>query len=87
MAMRRLNLQLLSERLDSYYEDPALTAKKPQLVSFPPSFEPVPCKPLFFDLALSLVEFPSLDSRTQQAKQGRGISNMVSWLWGGGGKK
>ena len=77
--------QPLSERLDEYIEDPNVTTKKPNLTQFPPSFEPVPCKPLFFDVALSLVEFPSLEDKlqTQKAATGGLTGMMKGWLWGG----
>lgn len=76
--------QPLIERLNDYVEDPSLTSKKPNLVTFPPDFEPVPAKPLFFDLALSLVQFPSLEDRIEQKQQASGISGYLKgWLWGG----
>merc|ERR1712016_241196 len=53
----------LVDRLDEYYEDPNLTSGKPNLYPFPPSFQPIPCKPLFFDLAREHVEFPSLEKK------------------------
>jgi len=37
--------------------------KNKQLVAFPPDFEAIKCKPLLFDLALSALEFPNLESR------------------------
>ena len=83
----------LSDRLDDYVDDPSLLSKKPNLVPFPPDFEPIPAKPLFFDLALSHVEFPSLDDKLEQKKQGGGITGLVKgwggWLggWGGGSKQ
>ncbi|XP_064623937.1 signal recognition particle subunit SRP68-like [Lineus longissimus] len=72
----------LVDRLDDFVDDATLTGKKPNLVPFPPDFEPVQCKPLFFDLALNHVEFPSLDDRMEQ-KKASGITGMVKgWLWG-----
>lgn len=77
----------LSERLHEFLEDPRLSTKKAELVPFPPEFEPVPCKPLFFDLALSHVTFPSLEDKIEQKKQAGGITGLVKgsigWLWGG----
>jgi len=77
----------LSERLEEYYEDPLLTTKKSCLAQFPPDFQPIPAKPLFFDLALSLVEFPSLDDKMEQRSQTGGASGITGlvkgWLWGG----
>ena len=78
----------LCDRLDKYAEDPSLTSKTPNVVHFPPDFEPIPAKPLFFDLALSHVEFPSLDDKLEQKKQQGGLTGFVKgWLGGWGGKK
>ena len=79
----------LCDRLDKYAEDPSLTSKTPNVVHFPPDFEPIPAKPLFFDLALSHVEFPSVDDKLEQKKQQGGLTGFVKgWLGGwGGGKK
>ncbi len=38
-------------------------ASSKHLITFPPQFESTKCKPLFFDLAFSRVEFPSLEAR------------------------
>ncbi|KAG8190077.1 hypothetical protein JTE90_023049 [Oedothorax gibbosus] len=74
--------KLLMERLDQYLEDPSLVSQHPRIAQFPPDFEPIPCKPLFFDLALNQIEFPPLDDRVEQKKQG-GITNFVrGWLGG-----
>lgn len=79
--------QPLEDRLDEYIQEKGLSSKKPNLTRFPPSFEPVPCRPLFFDLALNHVEFPSLENRLEQQKKsaaGGGLTGMVKgWLWGG----
>jgi len=84
------NQMPLVDRLDRYYEDKNLTNKKPNLVEFPPSFEPIPCKPLYFDLAREHIEFPDLESKVNQGqKQGAG-QKQAGWLdgWlGWGGKK
>ena len=48
----------LVSRLDTYYEDPNLVKGKAQLVNFPPEFAAIPCKPLFYDLALYHVAMP-----------------------------
>uniref|UniRef100_T1J1Y0 Signal recognition particle subunit SRP68 n=1 Tax=Strigamia maritima TaxID=126957 RepID=T1J1Y0_STRMM len=77
----------LYERLDEYYEDQNLVSKQPNIAPFPPDFKAVACKPLFFDLALNHVEFPSFNDRVEQ-KKGVGLTGMVKgWLWGGGNKK
>lgn len=78
------NNKPLIERLDQYAEDSSLTSKKAKLVPFPPDFKPIPCRPLFFDLALNHIDMPSLDSKLEQKKAASGITGMVKgWLWGG----
>ncbi|XP_076366392.1 signal recognition particle 68 [Tachypleus tridentatus] len=77
--------KMLIERLDQYCEDQTLLSRQPNLAPFPPDFKPIPCKPLFFDLALNYVEFPSLEEHLEQ-KKGGGIGSFVrGWL--GGWKK
>ena len=82
----------LVERMDVYYEDPQLAAGKPNLYPFPPDFEPIPCKPLFFDLAREQVTFPNLEAKMaapgSQGAHGQGGSSgwLGGWL-GGWGKK
>ena len=50
------------------------------LAPLPPDYKPLPGKPLFFDLALNHIEFPSLQHRT---KQSGGITGFVKDLfWG-----
>lgn len=81
------SLQPLEDRLHLYQEDSSLLGKHPNLTHFPPDFEPIACKPLFFDIALSLVEYPSLEDKLDQKKQGGGLTGFVKgWLWGGGKK-
>jgi len=78
----------LVERLDQYYEDPDLVKGKPNLVSFPPEFSPIPCKPLFYDVALYHVEMPSLDHKLETPGAGAGSGGLGGWLGGWGwGKK
>ena len=83
----------LIDRLDLYYEDPDLAKGKANLVSFPPSFTPIPCKPLFFDLAHEHLTFPSLDEKMSspgQAGSAQGASGgwLGGWLgWGSKAKK
>lgn len=78
----------LIDRLDQYYEDPDLVKGKANLVNFPPEFTPIPCKPLFYDVALYHVEMPDLDHKLEKtpAQAGGGLGG---WLggWGWGGKK
>lgn len=80
----------LYERLDEFREDPQLLMKNPNVVTLPPPMTPVPAKPLFYDLALNYVEFPSLQDKIeggQKQKQAAGISGFVKGLWGWGSKK
>ncbi|XP_068732077.1 signal recognition particle subunit SRP68-like [Montipora capricornis] len=79
-----LNEKPLSARLDHYVVDLSLTSKKPHVTAFPPDFEPVPCKPLFFDLALNQVQFPSLAHRSEERKAAGLAGYFKGWLWGSG---
>lgn len=81
----------LIDRLDQYYEDPDLVKGKASLVNFPPEFTSIPCKPLFYDVALYHVEMPSLEHKLEKAgaagaESGGGLGG---WLggWGWGAKK
>jgi len=80
----------LTERLDEFVEDSSVLTKQPNIAVFPPEFTPVPCKPLFFDLALNHVEMPNLDSKLDvkpaPAAAG-GLTGLVKGLWGGWGSK
>ncbi|XP_005095134.1 signal recognition particle subunit SRP68 [Aplysia californica] len=84
--------RLLEDRLDEFVTDKSLSSKKATLTHFPPNFEPIPCRPLFFDLALNHIEFPSLEDKLEAQKKaagggGGGLTGMVKgWLWGGGKK-
>ncbi|XP_063853403.1 signal recognition particle subunit SRP68-like [Scylla paramamosain] len=85
--------KLLIERLDEYIEDPSLTSSSPQVAQVPPPMTSVPCKPLFFDLALNHIEFPSLDDKIENKKTNApagvtsGLTGLVKGLWGGWGAK
>lgn len=78
----------LVDRLDEYIEDSDLLNEKnpTQLARYPPDFEPVACKPLFFDLAFNHVSFPDLSDEIEARKdtqQGAGITGLVKgWLGG-----
>ena len=57
------------DRLDTYFEDSSLATKnRSNLVSLPPPFKPIPCKPDLFDLALNQLTFPSLDDKVQSKR-------------------
>uniref|UniRef100_A0A3B4DGH0 Signal recognition particle subunit SRP68 n=1 Tax=Pygocentrus nattereri TaxID=42514 RepID=A0A3B4DGH0_PYGNA len=75
--------QPLSERLDTFRLDPSLLGKQPNLVQFPPDFQPIPCKPLFFDLALNHVAFPPLDDKVEQKGKG-GLTGYIKGIFGFG---
>lgn len=79
----------LVDRMDTYYEDPSLTSKNPNVIKLPLSFEPVPCKPIFFDLALNHLELPSYDDKiggkdSQEPKAG--VKGFIKNMFGFGGK-
>ncbi|XP_066594747.1 signal recognition particle subunit SRP68 isoform X2 [Prorops nasuta] len=79
----------LYERLHEYREDPALLTKQPNVYKLPPSMQSIPCKPLFFDLAFNMVEFPDLSDKlgypAKKAGQA-GLTGFVKGLWGWGNK-
>lgn len=80
----------LFDRLSHYVEDPQLNTKNPNVFKITADIEPIPCKPLFFDLALNFVEMPSLDEKIDspvKGKQDQGISGFVKGFLGWGGKK
>jgi len=78
----------LYERLHEYREDSALLTKQPNVYKLPPPMRSIPCKPLFFDLAFNMVEFPDLSNKMgDQAKRGQaGLTGFVKGLWGWGNK-
>uniref|UniRef100_A0A3P8RTF7 Signal recognition particle subunit SRP68 n=1 Tax=Amphiprion percula TaxID=161767 RepID=A0A3P8RTF7_AMPPE len=73
----------LSDRLETFRLDPTLVGKQPNLVQFPPDFQPIPCKPLFFDLALNHVAFPPLDDKVEQKGKG-GLTGYIKGIFGFG---
>ncbi|XP_069386482.1 signal recognition particle subunit SRP68 [Paralichthys olivaceus] len=73
----------LCERLETFRLDTTLVGKHPNLVQFPPDFQPIPCKPLFFDLALNHVAFPPLDDKVEQKGKG-GLTGYIKGIFGFG---
>ncbi|XP_061737074.1 signal recognition particle subunit SRP68 isoform X1 [Nerophis ophidion] len=73
----------LCDRLETFRLDPSLVGKHPNLVHFPPDFQPIPCKPLFFDLALNHVAFPPLDDKVEQKVKG-GLTGYIKGIFGFG---
>ncbi|KAM9792872.1 signal recognition particle subunit SRP68 [Neosynchiropus ocellatus] len=73
----------LCDRLDTFHLDSTLVGKQPNLVQFPPDFHPIPCKPLFFDLALNHAAFPPLDDKVEQKGKG-GLTGYIKGIFGFG---
>ncbi|XP_041839170.1 signal recognition particle subunit SRP68 [Melanotaenia boesemani] len=73
----------LCDRLENFRLDTTLVGKQPNLVQFPPDFQPIPCKPLFFDLALNHVTFPPLDDKVEQKGKG-GLTGYIKGIFGFG---
>lgn len=57
-------------------------------------YRPVPCKPLFFDLALNHIQYPKeevqeqagISSKKSPTAGASGLTGFVKGLWGWGGK-
>lgn len=77
----------LIDRLDTYYEDPNLISGKPNLAHYPPDFQPLPCKPLFFDLAREHISFPDLQDKMKKPGQDDKQDSQGWWGWAWGAKK
>ena len=70
----------IAECLEEYLVlDPTQKLEELQIVSFPPEYKPAPCKPYFFDLALSYVNFPELEGH--YSKKGGVLSSLFKGLW------
>ncbi|KAJ3285673.1 signal recognition particle subunit srp68 [Borealophlyctis nickersoniae] len=83
----------LARRLDTFV--PSFNPASPNLIDFPPAFEPIPCKPLFLDIAYNGVQFPirNIERRAQgleRLQRGeaedeggkKGLMGVFSGLWG-----
>ncbi|KAI9021107.1 hypothetical protein DFJ74DRAFT_671910 [Hyaloraphidium curvatum] len=78
----------LIDRLDTFPDDLVLDPRNPNLVDFPPHFVPVPCKPLFFDLAAGHIEYPLEAIAARGRKQlDDGKKGISGWLGGWFGAK
>ncbi|XP_017864181.1 PREDICTED: signal recognition particle subunit SRP68 [Drosophila arizonae] len=80
----------LYERLSQYKEDQSLHTRSPNVFKLTPDMEPIPCKPLFFDLAMNYLELPSLEDKLESpGKKGASITGFVKGFlgWGGSGNK
>lgn len=69
-----LDADALIDQLDAY---PSVIQPN-HLVDFPPKFQPVACKPFYFDLAANFVKYPeqSLNERTEKTTAGSGFWNI-----------
>ncbi|CAL4191692.1 unnamed protein product, partial [Meganyctiphanes norvegica] len=78
--------RLLIDRMDKYLEDSSLTGPNPLVATVPPAMTPVPCKPLFFDLAFNNINFPSLEDKIEKKKEAPAAAGILGgvkgWLWG-----
>eukprot|EP00116_Pleurobrachia_bachei_P002608 sb/3462870/ len=52
----------------------------PTIYTFPPDFQTIPCKPIFFDISLNHIGFPDLSARVE--KEGGALSGLSRWIWG-----
>ncbi|XP_050540523.1 signal recognition particle subunit SRP68 [Daktulosphaira vitifoliae] len=79
----------LAKRLDEYFEDPSILGKDPNVIKLPPEMEEIPCKPMFFDVALNYIKLPTFKKipAPSNSVNKEGISGFVKGLWGWGGKK
>ncbi|KAJ6219007.1 hypothetical protein RDWZM_004819 [Blomia tropicalis] len=76
------NLPLV-EQLDKFNYDPEVITGNIPLISLTPEYRAIPCKPLFFDLALNHIQFPNLDEEINANKPKAGLTGMVKgWLGG-----
>ena len=80
--------QPLIQQLNTFNFDPEILNGNVALTSLSPEYRAVPCKPLFFDLALNHIHFPNLDEEINANKPKAGLTGMVKgWLGGWGAKK
>lgn len=86
---KSLDEPALIKRLDSY--PTSITSKAnptvPHLVDFPPALQPIPAKPLFFDIAFNHMEYDldSLAERAGRPKAAQSESSGGGWfgsIWG-----
>mmetsp|Transcript_19045 Transcript_19045/g.31202 ORF Transcript_19045/g.31202 Transcript_19045/m.31202 type:complete len:622 (+) Transcript_19045:59-1924(+) len=63
--------------IESFFSSSSAEKESAKLVEFPPALEPVPCKPILFDLAYDYIEYPTTEIASRVAKKGSG---WLSWL-------
>lgn len=71
------------DRLLEYHESSSFNTKNPNVFKLLPEMQPIPCKPLFFDLAHNYIEFPSLSDKIKSAEK-KGITGFVKGILGWG---
>jgi signal recognition particle subunit SRP68 len=73
-AMKDVHRRPLAERLDEYPIDEIDLSR---LVNFPPELQPIPVKPLFFDLAWNYIDYPGRSpSMRDEAPRGAGAAGV-----------
>ncbi|XP_018655038.1 putative signal recognition particle 68 kD protein [Schistosoma mansoni] len=84
--------KVLIDRLDIYADEKSVEKSFNNFVypfvHLPPKFHPVPVKPIFFDLALNHINFPSLDDKiglkASAPSKSSGLTGLMrGWLWRG----
>ena len=72
----------LEDRLDSWVTIKA--GEPPRLVDFPPSVQPIPCKPVLYDLAFNYVKMPDFSHRIAKKPEGMlgKAKGILGRLWG-----
>lgn len=65
----------LIQRLDDY-PTPGVNVDLTNLVTYPPKLEPIPVKPLFFDVAWNYIEYPGQAKKVVEEKAAA-VSNGV----------
>lgn len=66
----------LVHRLDDY-PTPGVTVDLTNLVTYPPKLEPIPVKPLFFDVAWNYIEYPGQAKQVVEEKAAAAVTNGV----------
>lgn len=81
----------LVDNLDVYSEDAKWASKSASVIRLPPDMKPIPAKPLYFDVAMNHLNFPSVEAIVDSKKGQKGapgaIAGFVKGLWGWGGNK
>ncbi|CAO3698053.1 unnamed protein product [Rhizopus microsporus] len=75
MSQLNLNNDLLIDHLDTY------PSHIHRLVEFPPTFQPVSCKPFYFDLAANYIKYPEQSIEERTGKTASGIWGLFGKRW------